>query len=92
MKLDSECRMTVYTGTAELHLTCRPMQRLGRRFLAILSASAPIGAVVKLDCGDALVFGEIWACWSNSGAFHAVLQLSEMLSKHDEIAARSGLA
>jgi hypothetical protein len=92
MKLDSECRMTVYTGTSEFHLTCRPTQRLGRRILAVLSASAPVGAVVKMDCGDALVFGEVWACWLNSGGFHAVLELTEMLSGHAEIATRSGLA
>ena len=92
MNLDSDCRMTVYTGASEFDLTCRPTQRLGRRFLAVLSDSVPVGAVVKIDCGDALVFGEVWACWSNKGAVQAVLELTEMLSGHHELATRSGLA
>jgi hypothetical protein len=92
MNLDSECRMTVYTAASEFHLTCRPTQQLGRRFLAVLSDAAPIGAVVKMDCGESLVFGEVWACWANSGTVHAVLELREILSGHTEIVTRSGLA
>jgi hypothetical protein len=92
MTLDSECRMTVYTGSSEFHLLCRPTQRLGRRFLTELSDAAPIGAVVRIDCGESLVFGEVWACWSNGGIVHAVLQLNEVLISHSEIAYRSGLA
>jgi hypothetical protein len=65
---------------------------LGRRFLAILSEAAPIGAVVRLECGESLVFGEIWACWSNGAVVHAVLQLSEVLTGYKELAFRSGLA
>lgn len=92
MTLESEYRMTVYTGASESTLTCMPTQRLGRRLLAVLSDTAPIGAVVRIDCGESLVFGEVWACWSNDGVVHAVLQLSELLTGHTELAVRSGLA
>jgi hypothetical protein len=92
MNLDRECRMTVYTGTTEFTLTCRPTQRLGRRFLTVLSEAAPIGAVVRIDCGDSLVFGEVWACWSNSGVVHAVLELSDVVTGHTDVAIQSGLA
>jgi hypothetical protein len=92
MTLERECQMTVYTGASEFSLTCRPTQRLGRRFLAVLSDAAPIGGVVRIDCGDSLVLGEVWACWSNGGVVHAVLELRDVVVGHTEIAARSGLA
>jgi hypothetical protein len=92
MNLDRECRMIVYSGASEFTLMCRPTQRLGRRLLAVLSDAAPIGAMVRIDCGESLVFGEVWACWSNGGSVHAVLQLSEVLTGHAELAVRSGLA
>jgi hypothetical protein len=84
--------MTVYTGASQFSLMCQPKQRLGRRFLTVLSDAAPVGAVVRIDWGEALVFGEVWACWSTGGVVHAVLELSEMLTGHQEIVARSGLA
>jgi hypothetical protein len=83
--------MTVYTGTSEFNLVCQPKQRLGRRVLSVLSGDVPVGAVVRIDCGESLVFGEVWACWSNSGVTHAVLELSEVLTGHMEIVSRSGL-
>jgi hypothetical protein len=92
MTLDRECQMTVYTGSTEFSVTCRPTQRLGRRFLTVLSGVAPIGAVVRIDCGESLVFGEVWACWSNGDVVNAVLQLRDVVTGHTEIAARSGLA
>jgi hypothetical protein len=89
--LEKDCRMTVYTGASEFNLVCWPKQRFGRRFLMVLSDAAPIGALVRIDSGDSLVFGEVWACWLQAGVVHAVLELSEVLTGHGELVANSGL-
>jgi hypothetical protein len=90
--LEAQYRLTVFAGGQESSLVCQPQLRAGRRLIALLSGAAPQGALVKIHCGDSLLFGEVCACWQDAGTIHAVIELNEVLAGLSELADRYGWA
>jgi hypothetical protein len=86
LTLNTECQMTVFAGNDEFTAVCRPEKLAGRRLAAILSHEAPVNSLVCIRSADALLFGEVWACWHEGEAVHALIALQEALTGLTELA------
>ena len=84
--LEREVRVTILSEDAEPVLSCRVRLLQGRRLIGELSAPAPPQACIRIDCEDAIILGEVVACWHESGVAVAVIDLQQALTGLGELA------
>ena len=84
--LDSEVEVTNLSEDSESVLFCRVRLLQGRRLIGELSAPAPPHACIRIDCEDAIILGEVVACWHESGVAVAAIDLQQALTGLGELA------
>ena len=79
LDVDSEyCPLTVL-GPQTITLSCSFRQLVGCRAILSLSADIQQGNCVEITWNDALLFGEVIACWNDGSGAWAAVELEHAL-------------
>jgi hypothetical protein len=82
-----EYRIRLLREHAEIAAECWPQTIVGTRVVARMAVPAEAGMAIRVDTDDALLLGEIEACWREGEGFVAAIRLHEKLSGISSLAA-----
>jgi len=81
--LNDNFKMSVL-GADEVTMSCSLLEQIGRRLIIQVSVPLAADACFRIECGDAVLLGELRALWRDGSSMIAVIEVQQtLLPRHN---------
>lgn len=85
MELPERFEIRVLGSTPD-RVDATAIKLVNRRLMARVAKTVTAGVPIRIDCRDAILLGEILACWREGNAILAAIDLQQALTRLSELA------